>query len=72
MHGLGDIFSESSLRRTKIPRDVGQEDPVFNQFFSDAAYIVYLYVHLLSHLIDIHQVSIIAEDSRVYDTWPFI
>lgn len=63
-------FLRSSLPRAKISRDVGQEGKLFKQFFSDAAYVIHFYVHLLHNLKNIYQTPLVAEDSRVYDTRP--
>lgn len=59
------IFSQSSLPRAKISRDVGQEGKLFEQFFSDAAYGLDFYVHLLNHLKGIYRTPLVAEVSGV-------
>lgn len=71
MHTFGGIFSDGSLPRAQTSRDLGQEDKMFKQFFFWCAYVIFIYVHLLNHLEDKYETSLVAEDSRVYDTQPF-
>ena len=65
LYVLGDLFAESSLLRDKISRDLGQEGQMFKLFFSDAAYVIYSDVHLLNHLKNAYQTTLVAEDWRL-------